>query len=646
VARNSIKSNIAFILIATMILSCSAQVVAASTATTLEMPDYFMLPDSDIGALMPFKPAHMYNSTQNPPDFTWPRIADAEKYDLIIARDEALTDIAYSKYGLENHYYNFPHTFEPGFYYWAVRYYIGDEVSNWSTPRRFRLDVDNVEFTVPEGTAILDAFPDTHPKIWFTQDTIDEFREKTETTQGKIAKAALLASANANMKKAIPTDPGLEEQEGASDHWVSQSEARDIAITIGDQALTCAMAYILTEDTKYADFAVDCAMEVSTWNYSEGYWTAHTGNDLAFYQILLDFSYVYDWLYNYMTEAQRETFGDMLHGRFFSTSGYRKNGQILPMADYMLHVLQDNPYTSHIWSHLPDFIHCAMALSSEYPDVQDYLVSYMEFFLPNYITMCYEDGSWSKGTGYFRTGYARNNGIPETLKLSGILDMFQKPYHRNQYLFPLYMLPVKSYGSFGDEAGKSLANNIYVSQGSSEDAVFTNNPIPRWHLHVAGSYDNFLDEFDAILSAESGDMQYKVPVDHPRAWHFIDTGLTAMHSELVATDKISLYFRSGRFGSFEHMQADQNAFVIEANGERLASESGWYDSFHSNHDSGFTRKTYATNSITYDHGSGQQDDDFDADGTTRMFVTQTDFDAVVGDATEAYEGQIGNFKGA
>jgi len=207
--KNSIKRNIAFILVAIMIFSCSAQVIAAPLNATLELPDYFMVPDSDIGHLMPFKPAHMYNSTQNPPDFTWPRVENAEKYDLIIARDEAMQDIAYRKDGLPNHYYNFPHTFEPGFYYWAVRYYNGNKVSNWSTPRRFRLDVDSVEFTIPDGTqAILDAFPEAHPKIWFTEETIDEFRKKAETTAGKIVKESLLKSAEKHMKSTIPTDPG------------------------------------------------------------------------------------------------------------------------------------------------------------------------------------------------------------------------------------------------------------------------------------------------------------------------------------------------------------------------------------------------------------------------------------------------------
>lgn len=138
-------------------------------------------------------------------------------------------------------------------------------------------------------------------------------------------------------------------------------------------------------------------------------------------------------------------------------------------------------------------------------------------------------------------------------------------------------------------------------------------------------------------------MEEKAPTEYPRAHTFIDQGMTAMHSSITSQDRISLYFRSGKYGSYNHMHADQNSFIIEAFGERLAIKSGFYDSYHSTHDSNFTRTTFAHNSITYDNGTGQLDDSMNANGNTEAFVTTNDFDAVVGNATKAYNGGINKF---
>lgn len=61
-----------------------------------------------------------------------------------------------------------------------------------------------------------------------------------------------------------------------------------------------------------------------------------------------------------------------------------------------------------------------------------------------------------------------------------------------------------------------------------------------------------------------------------------------------------------------------------ASGEVLAGRSGYYDSYHSIHDSGFTRKTGAHNSVTVATNKGQVDDDFTAKGQLTVFKEAED----------------------
>ena len=52
------------------------------------------------GYIMPFMPKDGYVSYQNPPDFTWCSVKEAEKYDIIVCADKELKEVKYSKYGL------------------------------------------------------------------------------------------------------------------------------------------------------------------------------------------------------------------------------------------------------------------------------------------------------------------------------------------------------------------------------------------------------------------------------------------------------------------------------------------------------------------------------------------------------------------
>ncbi|MDP1679983.1 MAG: heparinase II/III family protein, partial [Candidatus Nitrotoga sp.] len=117
-------------------------------------------------------------------------------------------------------------------------------------------------------------------------------------------------------------------------------------------------------------------------------------------------------------------------------------------------------------------------------------------------------------------------------------------------------------------------------------------------------------------------------------------GWTAMHSDLGKLSRTSVYFKSSPYGSYSHSHADQNSFVINSGGQRLAIDSGYYDSWTSPHRNGWYTNTKAHNAITYDGGVGQTISSLDSEGKITQFEHTPGYDLVTGDASLAYGGGL------
>jgi hypothetical protein len=138
-----------------------------------------------------------------------------------------------------------------------------------------------------------------------------------------------------------------------------------------------------------------------------------------------------------------------------------------------------------------------------------------------------------------------------------------------------------------------------------------------------------------------------LPKGTPNALLLPSTGWVAMHSSLEDDDRVSVYFKSSPppYGAFNHQHADQNGFVINAGGERLAIESGYYDGWKTKHWWNWLHQTRAKNAITYDGGKGQiffEETDYKKMGYGRItrFSSSDQYDITTGDATQAYDGAL------
>jgi uncharacterized Zn-binding protein involved in type VI secretion len=59
------------------------------------------------------------------------------------------------------------------------------------------------------------------------------------------------------------------------------------------------------------------------------------------------------------------------------------------------------------------------------------------------------------------------------------------------------------------------------------------------------------------------------------------------------------------YGSYNHSHGDQNSFIVNDRGKRLAIASGYYDGYRTEHWTNWYKQTRSANAITFDGGHGQ-----------------------------------------
>jgi hypothetical protein len=167
-----------------------------------------------------------------------------------------------------------------------------------------------------------------------------------------------------------------------------------------------------------------------------------------------------------------------------------------------------------------------------------------------------------------------------------------------------------------------------------------NDPYLRWYADYmdAGHANNILG-----ILLKNDNIQGKPPTDLPQSRYFPGVGLVSMHTDLGNGDEdIHLLFQSNPYGGVSHAHPNQNAFTLEAFGEALAIASGYYPWYGSDHHNNWTRQTRSSNSITIDGGKGQQRVAA-AKGRIANFENREGYDYTMGDATQAYMGQLDRF---
>ncbi|PYI53340.1 DUF4962 domain-containing protein [Paenibacillus flagellatus] len=575
------------------------------------------------GRNMPFAPDSLV-TTQNPPDFRWPRIDGADLYDLQVSRSSTVADVVYENAALTVNYYNFPHVFDSGTWYWRVRYHKPAEGwSEWSTIRRFRIEEQNVPFPVPPVDQLLSSVTNAHPRIWTTAETLDDFRELAQTGTNAVYQKSL-QNATDSLNEDLPPEPTFPSPPPTGEALVkAQRDIRTAAEKALNKMMDSAFIYLITGSPAIGQNAKDRLLSIASWNPSGA--TSNENQNQVHRAIAYKSAMAYDWLYDLLSPDEKQQVRNMVKTRTLTI-----------MNGFAANPLEKSPFDSHGWTTFGMAGIIATAMLHDIPEAE----GWFRKVIPAYINLMPpwggEDGGWSQGTGYWQWSTLGGKELPDVLLAATDFNLYDKAFSRNEWLYPLYMWPHGSpNGAFGDDS------NVPPSSASVSSlnrlAQVYGDPRMQWAKEARGLQpEGYLYEYfygDPSLAS-------RPPVDLPNARWFKDTGFVAMHSSLYDPDRVSLLFKSNSYGSLTHSHADQNGFVVNAFGESLAVKSGYYDYFDSNHHKNYTRQTLSANAITYDGGRGQPIENLDADGKINGFVTHPDFDATSGDAAAAYAGAL------
>ncbi len=563
-----------------------------------------------------FRPIDNYICEQNPPDFSWWQVKSAESYEVIVCRDPEMTDIAYQKTDLKNNFYNWPEPFEPGTYYWSVRYRTANGLSVWQPARRFLVEDDAFQFPVGDMTEVLkQTEAKGHPRYYATKENLPALRAEVQSGSLKARVDKAKEQTQAAMAKP-PLNTSLIYIWGDGGTALRNTFWKEV-YDGHDRMKASTLAYTMTGDKSYADYAVKTLMDMAAFTMPE--YDENTDSYTCTYA--MNMATYYDVLYDLLSPAQRTTI-------------LNKIDECIQKAVPILfgnNMLQENPGASHEWNCGRYLLATTMLTLGEIPASD----TYAEFLLPYYINQysphSVEDGSYRGGTGYWR--FHGELVMEEFLRRSGIVNLFDKAYFMNEMYFPLYMLPAGGYTCFGDGGNEQM--DFYTATMYTHMLNNTGNPVIKWAMNeLDGAPTDSEEKFDYNTWPE---VEPKPPVHMARAKYFKDGGFVAMHSDLVERDRTYLMFRSSEFGTYGHCNSDQNGFIIQAYGEPLAIDSGFYPYYMSPHHKNYAVQTVAHNSITYNGGKGQPIQDATAQGKITSFVTHKDFDFATGDATNAYK---------
>lgn len=584
------------------------------------------------GTEMRYRPLDNYANMQNPPDFSWPWEEGATGYDLIICRDRGLTDIAYQRLDNPVNYYNFPHSFQPGIYYWSARWKKGSCCGPWSDARRFLLRADAREFPVPDTDTLLSRIPGEHPRIYTTKADLEEFRNYVKNADNGYF-TMIERSVRYFMTQPFPREADADALNITPATMFSPFQtAADVTKQACNMAMYSAFYYLITGDAEVGAYGVRCLMELTGWD-PDGV-TSYKINDQAHRRIATYSTLAYDWLYPLLTEQQRQAVRKMIVDRI----------EIICQSDqFSIKDADKSPFDSHGGTAIGYVILIGLALFGETEAAERWLRYALPVYISNLPQFGYEDGGWSQGTYYWSCGIFGLKVI-EALRCAGIIDLYEKTGKHNEALYAIYCCLEGSVCDFGDNsyipATEKMSSLISVlaHRVPSPEIRFTRDQIG--YLTAYGHTDDSDPSVcihDRYYGLEEGYIRKEMPADHL----FPDIGWAAMHSDLADPKRVSVFFKSSWYGSFNHSHPDQNSFTIHAYGKQLAIDSGYYDLYDYPFDRNYTRKTYAHNAITYDNGKGQPAFDILAKGRITDFLGHKCLALAGGDATAAYKGALG-----
>jgi hypothetical protein len=599
-------------------LALCPAVTALAVECAHDAPADWMVASDPLAAQV--RPQDCAQVEQTPPDFSWPDVGwDKQFRDTRYELTLTYPDGRKKTLAAPQNYFNWNEVLPAGKYSWQVKA-AGSRGTQESRARTFLVSEKSRPFLLPDMkqlAAQVAAKP--HPRGLPDAATLKKIGE-----QRRAGLASLAREVDGKTRNPLPGEPD-HPNPGTNDSRVFDEAKR---------TLNSLQAYALTGSDKYYADALRRVRNMASWDPAGR--TAFTRERMDTSARFMTFVLAlgYDWLYPRLDAATKSQLAAVLKVRM---------GQMYGELVGERSRIAARPRDSH-------GIQTSIMLGAMLPLVAGDIAetdAWMARTLPLALNLISpwagEEGGFANGSAYSVWGMGDTLLYFYVLRSATGIDVAQKPWVRNWGRYMAYFDPPGSPARlFGDGHEQAMLNEHRARYGKGY-ANFSPTPLGQWWASRLSGEDASRAEY--LLSPPGSEKKLSLPEGTPNSLYLPSTGWVAMHSSLADEDRSSVYFKSAPppFGAFNHSHADQNSFVLNAGGQRLAIESGYYDAYKSPHWLNWLHQTRSKNAITYDGGKGQlfyeQGEKMGYGGVTR-FAAAADYDVVSGDATRAYGGAV------
>jgi len=619
------------LLAAAVVLSawCTPSVTSAQIITSYRSSDRPDVVDSEWtdthGALAaPFRPESGAALPEHSVSFGWPDVQLVIDYEVSLTLPGGKVVVQRA----ERNWLNWLDRLAPGDYSWQVTSRSKNGRLIRSAVRTFRVLAGESAFVVPPMETLLAGVrsqtrPRGFPKGAERKQLLDALgAERAAVTR------LMLQRVDGRSKAAASVDPRRSREGGLagglSVKVIAENESR--------AAVEAAFAWLTSNDSERLIEAKRRGLGMARWDPRGP--SGLQGDDfLTSRYVVWTLALLYDWLYDAWSVEERNLLLESIKPRMHDFIGELVTGR---------NRLDRYPFNPQGTQVLGALAASALLLVGDVPEAEQWFKAFVPMYVNFPMPWGGTDGGFGNGSSYAVWDAGEYSLLHwDVFRWAGGVDLGRKAWARNFVGFLAYTQPPGSAtGAFGDgaEVGRpeetARVAKAYASRFPSE--------IGRWYAAASRGEDASRVE---LLMAPRMDMSSVRVPSLPLAAVFPSAGIAAMHSSLDDERRVSVLFKSSPFGSWSHSHADQNSFVINANGVPLAIDSGYYDWFGSPHMREWSKQTLAHNAITFDGGVGQSLGprglgDKAARGRILRFEHSPDVDVVSGDASEAYKDQL------
>lgn len=575
--------------------------------------------------LVRLQPAERTKPKQNPPGFSWVRYPNASSYEFLLRSASGSVQAV----NTSRNWYLPASRLPAGEYFWKVRPKVSG--GEWSTERQFLVEADAQVFEVPTDEQLLGYIRSHgHPRSLSPNDEdvkvwIDRVRrQKAAAIQTLEQQIRVYEKKPLVDERAVLVVP-REQNEKA---WVdSLANIRHRTQAESRQIRAAALLWRLTNNGFYLDEAIRRGDALAALDpYGS---TSHVAQDQGNRAVAWALTVAFDYLADDLPSGKKVAWLGAIRARTKSiyedlkTGGWR---------------LEQRPLDSHGATNIGYVAAISAILIDRIPEAEkwfrDSFRAYVHFQSP----WGDEEGGYGNGSAYaeYSTWYFVD--FWDAIAATTGVNMYAKPWSKGLLRFLACFVPPGSprhvFGDDSEVRPSSAALKAFANRFNDELAF--------WYARNLIGEEDSLSALTNPISSSASAVAIRSPTIN--ACLFKHIGWVSMHSRLADRGRTSVYFKSSRYGSYNHSHGDQNGFVLVAGGRPLLENSGVNDWYGSPHWRGWYRQTAAHNAITFDGGKGQvtegEVESARAQGRITRFTTSENVDFVEGDATQAYGGKL------